>query len=332
MDSNAFWSWSMLLWRTRSLELRVSWTMFAWMLIDAVQFARSGSWLMIPFAVLVPGLSMYLHAMAHVGMARLVGGSADLTVLAIINDRTQMTVPLNPAKQFAAAAAGPMISLVLWLASALAAFVFMPSAGREPSGLASSAGFLFPGSAHAAALGWQIVGYVATVNFWIFALNLLACSVFDGARMWRAMFWPLVGLTRAVRWTVMLSYGCSLLMVGLGVWAPDWMLLLFGIFCLLATVSEHRSVRLGFDPVLQIEYESLSQNRRSRSWLSRWNARRRQRAELRREREEAAEQELLDRLLTKVSEHGLHSLTDQERTTLQKISRKQRERQEAGMG
>jgi hypothetical protein len=107
------------------------------------------------------------------------------------------------------------------------------------------------------------------------------------------------------------------------------MTFVLGLMCFIVTVNEHRSVRLGFDPVLQVEYDSISQGRRSRSWFSRWKARRRQRAEQALEREEAAERDLLDRLLAKVSEHGLQALNDQERGVLHKISRRQRERQEA---
>ncbi len=301
MEPNSFWSWSMLLWRTRSLEVRASWMLFVWMLFDAVRFARFDGWSMVPFAFIVPPVSMYLHAMAHVGMARLVGGRADQTVLSVINDSTQMSVPLTPAKQFAVAAAGPAVSLVLCLTSMLVVLVCAPHAMRDQ--LLPSAANWFP--VPSGALILAVLGYVAQVNAFIFAFNLLACAIFDGARMWRALLWPLIGLGRAVRATVVLSYVSSLFLLIWGVWVTSWCLLIFGLYCLLVTINEHRSVRLGFDPVLQIEYDNLSQHRRSRSWLSRWNARRRQRAEQRREREEIAEQELLDRLLTKVSEHGL---------------------------
>src|SRR5580700_11158622 len=121
MDSTSFWNWSALLWRTRTLEVRMSWTLMVVMLFDVVRFARDTEWWMIPAAVIVPPLAMYLHAMAHVGMARLVGGSADRTVLALFNDQTSLSVPLTPAKQAAVAGAGPAVSLVLWLACALLA-------------------------------------------------------------------------------------------------------------------------------------------------------------------------------------------------------------------
>jgi|GEM_PF-2169678 len=322
MDSPAIWNWSALLWRTRTLEVRMSWTLMVAMLFDVVRFTQGLVWWMIPAALIIPPLTMYLHAMAHVGMARLVGGSADRTVLALFNDQTSMSVPLTPAKQAAVAGAGPAISLVLWLTCALLApFLSMHQEH------ASFALFLLPHGNES--LSYLIASYAAAWNSFVFLANLLACSIFDGARLWRAALWPLFGLVRAVRWTVWLSYACSLAILVLAVWGTSWLLLFFGVVCLMVTIQEHRSVRLGFDPVLQVEYETVSEGRRPRSWFAQWKARRRQRAELAREREEAAEQEHLDRLLSKVSEHGLQALTEQERNLLHTISRRQRERQEA---
>ncbi len=322
MDASPIWNWSLLLWRTRTLEVRMSWMLMLVMLFDVVRFMQGHMWWMILAALFIPPMAMYLHAMAHVGMARLVGGSADRTVLALFNDQTSMSVPLTPAKQAAVAGAGPAVSLVLWLTCALLA-PFL-SAHQEHASFA-----LFFSPRQAEPLSYWLASYAAAWNSGIFLINLLACAIFDGARLWRAALWPLFGLVRAVRWTVWLSYACAILIIALGVWATDPLLLLFGVICLLATIQEHRSVRLGFDPVMQVEYESLAHGRRPRSWFAQWKARRRQRAEQAREREAAAEQDLLDALLAKVSEHGLQALSERERGLLHTISRKQRERQEA---
>jgi Zn-dependent protease len=322
MEPNAFWTWSALIWRSRTLEMRVSWTLFLWVLFDAAMFAKMGGWWVIPFTLVVAPLSLFLHTMAHIIMARLVGGSAHLTILGAFNDQTSMSLPLTAAKQAAVSGAGPLVSLVLWLSSALLA-------PFTQSGAASLGIQLFLAFPPPEPLGYAVVGYVAHCNGWIFLLNLLACAIFDGARLWRAVLWPLVGLARAVRWTVFLSYTCSILLMAGSLWTLSVLMFMLGICCLIATVYEHRSVRLGFDPVLQVEYETVHQGRRTRSWFSRWRARRRQLAELARDREEAAEQDLLDRLLAKVSEHGLQALNEQERGVLHKISRRQRERQEA---
>ena len=88
------------------------------------------------------------------------------------------------------------------------------------------------------------------------------------------------------------------------------------------------AVRSGFDPVLPAELDGLTAAS-TRSWFSRWQAKRQRRRQERHDREEREEREVLDRLLAKVSEQGLPALTPAERTQLQRISKRQKERQEA---
>ena len=71
-------------------------------------------------------------------------------------------------------------------------------------------------------------------------------------------------------------------------------------------------------------------NRANASWFANWRDRRRQRISQQREREENAEQQLIDDLLAKVGSTGLASLSKQERAILESYSRKQRERQLIG--
>jgi Zn-dependent protease len=304
MDPTNIWGWSLLLWRSAGLEVRASWMMLVWMLFDAVNFAHAGLWVLLPFAVAVPFVSMLLHALAHVATARLVGGTAEVTTLSVLNDITRMEIPLSPAKHFAAGAAGPLVSLVLWLSFALI--------GKQLD----------------SGIGQLACAYVAGTNFMLLVLNLLACAFFDGARIWRALLWPVFGLVRAVRITVWLSYFCSGAMIAWSVYSTNWLLLFMGVICFVTTIHEHRSVRSGYDPVLPAELDGLTAAA-TRSWFSRWQARRQRRRQERHDREEREEREVLDRLLAKVSEQGLPGLTPAERTQLQRISKRQKERQEA---
>ncbi len=328
---NTFWSWSLKLYRTSTLDVRASWLLGVWILFDIVRFLRSEAYALSPLPLLLIPVVMYVHAMAHVGMARLVGGHADETVLSVLNDRTSMQVPLTPARQFSAAAAGPLLSLVIGLISAFIAPLFLDAAAKVPPQL----DFFIPliPLGNPGSVGdycYSTLAYFSHLNLLIFLLNLFPCAIFDGARMWRAMLWPLFGLTRAIRTTVILSFGCSILVLALSLYWTDWGMMFGGLLLLFTTIHEHRSVKLGFDPILQVEFETI-EGRRGQSWFGRWQQRRKVRAHERREREEADEQVILDRLLTKVSEHGLPALSEAERTTLQRISRKQKARQETGI-
>lgn len=324
-------SWSLKLYRTSTLEVRASWMLGIWMLFDAVRFLHAGAYALSPIPLLLIPIVMYVHAMAHVGMARLVGGHVDQTILSVINDQTSMQLPLNPAKQFAVAVAGPLTSFVIGLICAFVAPLFLDAAAKVPPQLYFiTAPVAIGNPADVGGYFYATFAYFSHLNLFIFLINLLACAAFDGARMWRAILWPLFGLTRAIRWTVMLSFGCAIFLLGLSLYWTDWTLMFFGLICLMVTMHEHRSVKLGFDPILQIEFDTIM-DRRGQSWFGRWQQRRRVRALERQEREEHDEQEILDRLLTKVSEHGLPALTEAERASLQRISRKQKARQETGI-
>ena len=131
-------------------------------------------------------------------------------------------------------------------------------------------------------------------------------------------------MRRAVKATVMLGFISAILLLLYAVNYTDYLLLFVGIMSLIATINDRMSLAQGSDPVFLVDpnYVGVAL---SSGWRQRWAAR----SAAVTEREAAAEQEVLDRLLAKVSEHGLPSLTKTERTQLQKISRRQKDRAQA---
>ena len=96
-------------------------------------------------------------------------------------------------------------------------------------------------------------------------------------------------------------------------------------------IYEYRSLRsFGFDVVLGIEPAYTSRDRSSTpGMIGRWLQRRQDKLRARQEVQEQQEQDILDRLLAKVSEQGLPALTAAERQTLGKISKQQKARTDA---
>jgi hypothetical protein len=116
----------------------------------------------------------------------------------------------------------------------------------------------------------------------------------------------------------MLAFLSAILLLVFAVWRTDFMLLFIGIISVLATVNERMAVAQGQDPIFLVDPTYVGSAPPS-AW-------RRRRAE----RDVAAEQEVLDRLLAKVSAHGLPALTAGERKQLQRISQQQKERDQHG--
>jgi hypothetical protein len=161
--------------------------------------------------------------------------------------------------------------------------------------------------------------YLALTHLGIFLLNLLPVTGLDGAYLWRALWWPVAGRAGAARIAAGAGLAVAAIWVVAGI-AFAWpMLALGGVLIAVLGIRSWRSIRHGYDPELQLDL-SVSGG----GW---WQGRQAARAARRAaavERAAADEQAELDRLLAKVSAHGLPSLTPGERRLLAAISRRQR--------
>ncbi len=317
LSLNEVLSWSFPFFRTRRLEVRISWLLLVWMAFDAINFASAHAWhLVVAAGLVIPGC-MLLHALAHVWVARRVGGAASVTTLSPLNDQTAWSLPTRPWAHFLTGIAGPAMSLAL--------------AGGALIGIAVGTGGALP--LH---LGWpptivmddqlsQILAYFFQINLLVAFFNLLACVPFDGWRWWRGLLWAFMPMAKAVRISLTLGMISAVLLIVLAASQTSFLLLFMGIASLLATIADRQAVANGHDPVFLIDpaYGGSAPQ-------SAWSRQRTARREEARIREEAAEQEILDRLLAKVSAKGLPSLTTAERKQLQQISQRQKERAAEG--
>jgi Zn-dependent protease len=290
---NELLNWSLRLGRIFGTEVRVSWLLGVWMVFEALNFARAQQPAMMLVAFLMPLAAMIIHALGHTAGCRLAGGRLQATTLSIINNLDDIHVPLRPGAQFLAGFAGPLINLSI--------------AGASHVGSWYASGFLA-----------SVLAYAAYLNLLIGIANLLACQPFDGQRWWRGLLWSFLPMRKAVQATLMLAFLSAILLLVFAVWRTDFMLLFIGIISVLATVNERMAVAQGQDPIFLVDPTYVGSAPPS-AW-------RRRRAE----RDVAAEQEVLDRLLAKVSAHGLPALTAGERKQLQRISQQQKERDQHG--
>lgn len=293
---NEILNWSLRLGRVFGTEVRVSWLLGVWMLFDALSFARAQKPELIIVGFLVPPIAMLLHAVGHAAACRLMKGRLHATTLSILNNSDEVQIALRPWAHFIVGFAGPLVNLTI----AGACFIGARSAG-----------------------GWQsqVLDYVMFVNLVIGIGNLLACQPCDGHRWWRGLLWMFLPMRKAVQAAVLLGFISAILLLVFAVYRTDFLLLFVGICSLLATIQDRNSIANGLDPVFLVDpaYAGSAPS-------SSWRRRRAERTSAKAEAEGAAEQEVLDRLLAKVGEHGLPSLTNAERKQLQKISQRQKER------
>jgi len=122
-----------------------------------------------------------------------------------------------------------------------------------------------------------------------------------------------------------LGFVSAALLLALSLWLQDYLLLFMAVWCLIGTLHDYGHQEPGYDPVLGTDPRIHGGGRPGPGLWERFRASRAAKAEARAEKQAAADAEILDRLLAKVSAQGLPSLTDQERKQLHEISRRQQQ-------
>lgn len=300
--------WSIPLFRFRGIAVRADWTLFLIVIYDLVQYLRGGyPWWFALAIILCLFTSILLHEFGHSLAARAVGGDSRRIVLWMLGGLAECEVPARPGATFLVAAAGPLVSAVL----AGLGYAMAYGLQRIPD----------------AQLDWAIwiVQYLGWLNLRLVLFNLIPAFPLDGGRMFGAAMWALIGPHRAQRAVLYVSIPSVLGLFAWTLWSGNFLGLFIGFWIVSGLVVDYHRMRQGESHAFGIEAWGSASS--GMGWLQRWRQRRRAQAAERQEQQEAAEQEILDRLLAKVTEQGLPSLTAAERAQLDRISKRQRERQ-----
>jgi len=302
----AFWSWSIPLFRFRGVPIRAHWTLGLVALFDFMLYVRSGfPWWLAPILVALLLVSVLLHEGGHALATRAVGGRCSEIMLWALGGYAQCTIPMRAGAHLLTAIMGPLVNVGLWAGS-------------------TAVLALFPAVAENIVAGPCLV-YLAFVNLRLALINAIPCHPLDGGHATTALLWGAVGLHRAVRWTGPIGFVASALVAVSGLYFNQTFLALFGAWLFYVTYTEQRKLRHGSDVVFGLD-QSYAYGGKPGGWFAAWRRRREAARALRLDKEEAAEGTVLDELLDKVSNEGLPSLTAAERKQLERISKRQRER------
>ena len=289
--------WSFPLLRVAGIPIRCSWLLLVWMLFDVVRFSQAHLPVLIAAAFVVPPLTMLIHAAGHALGARIGGGRLESTTLSVLNNQDTFVVPQRPWSHLWAGLGGMLANLLMY---GLSLLVPLADAGSQVE---------------------LVLAYLGGSCLLVALVNLLACQPFDGHRWWRGLLWAFMPMAKAVRTAVILGFISAILLLIFAVWRTDFLLLMMGVLSLMATIADRQQIAEGHDAVFLTD-PTYGGKAPPSAWRKSWEARR----QAREERAETAEQEVLDRLLAKVSAHGLPSLTAAERKQLQAISQRQKNR------
>ncbi len=288
------------------------------------------------FIALLFGLVL-LHEIGHCLGARAVGGHAEDILMWPLGGLAYAAAPMRPWPQFVTVAAGPAVNLLLCVLSA--GLILGVTHGNLWPPLNPLTGKWTVSGPHVPPewLTYAMVFY--HVNLWLLAFNLLPIFPLDGGQLFQALLWPFIGLRRAAVLACQVGLVGAALFAYLALRGEGSMLLFIAIFGGLTCWQRLQAARQG------MLYEDPAYTRSSADgrpfWQRLLGSGRRRRPERMptgqinpnpggweaRQAERAAEEAELDRILKKVSEHGIHSLSYIERQTLERITR---ERQAAG--
>ncbi len=312
--------------RLGTLRIRMDLSFF---LVGAYFLFRFG-WMLGAAALAILMVSVLLHELGHVCLARMTGGSATEIRLSPIGGLATVQPGRGTWASVVTTAGGPFVNLVICLAvpwilpsdsyrSALVPFTF-PLTKLDLEQLPSDLGVI-----------------TFFVNWMLFLINMLPMLPLDGAQIVRSVLAAHSHPELVNRGAVQVSMVVAglLAVVGLAFDLSPLVFLSAVVFVVnLVEFFENERIDSEEDSFLGYDftdgYTSLDRSvaagggtqpsEAQPGLVEQWRERRRQQQEqaVRRQQEEAEQQ--LDELLAKVHAHGMNSLTSREQQTLKQVS------------
>jgi Zn-dependent protease len=274
------------------------------------------------------GLVM-VHEFAHCLTARRLGGDGDEALLWPAGGLTPAQPPQRAGATFVTAAAGPMLNLLLCVASAIAVYELTPTAGIHRA--SSAAGHVMvsfnPFHGPSPDFSWSdpafYCAWTFVINYRLLLLNLLPIFPLDGGRMLQAMLWPMAGNFQSM--LIEANVGMvGAVVVGLvalvALAVQGWLLAACMAFCCYESYQRRMALHEGggedWRETVDFSGSLFTEEKPRRRRLSRRVIRRARKIAL----AEKAARDRIDAILAKVSARGMASLTWLERRTLRKAT------------
>ncbi len=281
--------------------------------------------------------TVLVHEFGHCFGARAVGGYAQNILMWPLGGLAYAHAPMRPWPQFVTVAAGPLVNVIFCLVSG--AIVLGYTRSWELILLNPFGGiYLTPG------FSWiECTWIFYQVNLFLLAFNLLPIYPLDGGQLFQTALWPYVGLQRATVIACQIGLaGCVLL----GIWGiareGTSMLVFIAVFGGFTCFQRLQMARYGMlqedsryevfhgpshDPrpmwrrILGLKHKSSPASSKLKDYGYGPQENPNPGAWEQKQQEQLWDDTELDRLLQKVSEHGINALSYVERQKLERITR-----------
>jgi Zn-dependent protease len=268
-------------------------------------------------------ISVLLHEFGHCFAARAVGGEATDILMWPLGGLASTNPPRRPLPSFLTTAAGPAVNLVICLLcgtficireGSIRAIPWLPVFQPLKTYVPTDDTVYY-------------VWWVFLVNYSLFMFNMcLVFYPFDAGRMIQEALWWRLGYRKSMQFATVFGMVGAVVAAAVGMvlgWLTLILIAAFGFY----TCYQQRQALLTAGPYDLdddgIDYSAAYEPyHRRKPKVSRWAAKRAAKIA----RADQAEQERIDKILAKVSAHGMHSLSWFERRALKKATEHQRER------
>jgi len=324
------WSWRMG--RIFGITVRLHLFLFIFLAVELLQWISSSGFILgLTWFTLLSGALfgiILLHEFGHCFAARSVGGRADEVMLWPLGGLAYVHAPNTPRAQMKTAIGGPAVNVGIGIVLGLFLLVFqVPLELRFDSWhIISQSGTLY----------WiQFwLEHVFKLNLILLLFNLLPAFPMDGGRMLQCYLWPKLGFAEATLKAIFFGNLCAIGLAVIGVFGENFLLIFIALFIytqgaqmkiLIQEGALQDESVFGYDfsgGYSTLEESSPAEMPKKPGLLERWSTKRKE-DKLKREKEEWDQiNRRVDELLGKVSEHGLHSLTEPERQFLRNASKR----------
>lgn len=334
-------SWNLFLMRIAGVQVRLH-VFFLVFAVFAIHYSIQQdkgllSYGLASLAILL--VSVFCHEMAHCITARRFGGYPEQVVLWPLGGLVPAATRNDPRAELVTSLAGPLVNLVVCLATAPVLISLGAFGVRSLNPLAPPPPL--------EAFTWQgCVALVFWLNWILVIFNLLPAFPMDGGRALRALLRPAFGHTTSVLQVALIAKVTAVLLVVFGVLVyreyafAALPLALLGIFLFFSAKQESERLRhsepmedsvFGYD--FSQGYTSLERTVEAapvpqRVGLVRhWLKRRREAKRIRQIRAERDEERRVDDILARLHEQGMSGLSADDRAILHRVSARYRERQ-----
>jgi hypothetical protein len=175
------------------------------------------------------------------------------------------------------------------------------------------------------------IAWFFRISYWLLLFNLIPMYPLDGGQMLQAILWPTIGYYKSMNLACVTGMIVAVPLAICGIYQHEWLIVAVAVSGFLLCRGKLAQLKEMGAEEYALEHDGIDYSAslrpdtpvKKRRRASRWAIRRLRRQAQR----EAAEQQLIDAILAKVSAQGMQSLTWSERRALKRATERQRRRE-----